>query len=329
MRVKNNKRDIQMVESRFWVFQQARLLIIIATVFITSLSACKKFIEVDAPVTSVTTDIVYGSDSKAIAAMTGIYAQMSSNSFYTNGALSLSLSPELSGDNLGLFAISNPTILPYYKNSLNSQYNGNLTNLWSKLYSIIYDANAVLEGVNKSNQLSSSVKNQLLGETYFIRAFCHFYLTNLYGDVPIAITTDYATNAVLSRSLQKNVYEQIKSDLINSKKYINDNYLDPKLISSTVERVRPNKAAVAALLARVYLFTGDYSNAELQSTEVINNTANYELPSLDQVFLKSSREIIWSIQPITIGENTKEALFYYLPATGPSASRPAFLSPMF
>ena len=37
-------------------------------------SSCKKFVEVDAPVTSITGDNVYNNDATAIAVLTGIYA---------------------------------------------------------------------------------------------------------------------------------------------------------------------------------------------------------------------------------------------------------------
>jgi len=291
-------------------------------------SGCKKFIEVDAPNTSTTTDLVYSTDSKAIGAMTGIYAKMSSNSFYVNGFLSLSLSPELSGDNLGLFDGSNPNYTSYYKNELNPQYNGSPSNLWSSLYSVIYDSNAVLEGVTRSTHLSSNVKNQLLAEAYFVRAFCYFYLTNLYGDVPLALTTDYTITAILSRNAQRDIYNQIISDLKAAKALISEQYLDSKLSGTSIERVRPNRFAVSALLARVYLFSDNFTDAEMEASEVIGNLTDYSLEGLNQVFQKNSREILWSIQPVAIGENTKEALFYYLPATGPSSSNPAFLSPL-
>jgi len=299
------------------------LLAIMLTLITTS---CKKFIEVDAPSTSTTTELVYSSDSKAIAAMTGVYALMSSYSFNGNGFLSLSLSPELSGDNLTLFLTTNSKFTPYYKNILNSQYNGSTTNSWSQLYSIIYNSNAVLEGINSSTKLTITVKNQLLGEAYFVRALCYFYLTNLYGNVPLTLSTDYASSAILPRAAQKSVYDQILTDLKTSKSLISDHYLDSKLAVNTDERLRPNKYTVSALLARTYLYTGDYLNAESEATSIINNTTDYGLVDLNQVFIKNSRESIWSIQPIAIGQNTPEALFYFLPATGPSNSNPAYLS---
>lgn len=326
MKINKKRSASTLLNAIMGIMTKIHLFVFMITI---AFSGCKKFIEVDPPSTSTTTEVVFSSDSKAIAAMAGIYSKMSTNSFYGDGVLSLSLSPELSGDNLALFKTSQLIYTSYYRNKLNAQYNGvPLNNLWVRLYSSIYQANAVLEGVGKSTQLSSGVKKQLLGEAYFVRAFCYFYLTNLYGDVPLAVATDYTTTAVLSRSAQKAVYDQIITDLKVAKDLISERYLDSKLTGTTNERLRPNKFAVSALLARAYLFSSDYPNAEIQSTEVINNTSDYRLTALDQVFLKNSEESIWSIQPTQIGFNTMEALFYYLPATGPSSGNPAYLSPM-
>jgi len=82
-------------------------------------------------------------------------------------------------------------------------------------------------------------------------------------------------------------------------------------------------------LARAYLYTGDYVNAEAQATAVINNASLYSLSSLNDVFLKNSTETIWQLQPVRTGtqSNTGEGALFILPATGPDASSyPVYLS---
>ncbi|PPJ40497.1 RagB/SusD family nutrient uptake outer membrane protein, partial [Pseudoxanthomonas sp. KAs_5_3] len=74
------------------------------------------------------------------------------------------------------------------------------TNLWYNAYSLVYQTNACIEGLNASKGLSSATKNQLLGESHFIRALIYFNLINLFGDVPLVLKTDYVTNATLARS---------------------------------------------------------------------------------------------------------------------------------
>src|SRR5207244_6787281 len=114
----------------------------------------------------------------------------------------------------------------------------------------------------------------------------------MFGDVPLALTTDPETNVLLSRTPKAQVYDQIKTDLKDAEELLSGNYLDATLLKTTSERVRPTKWAAAALLARVYLYTSDWANADAQATQVINSGL-YSLPSaLNDVFLKNSNEAI-------------------------------------
>ncbi|HWW41306.1 RagB/SusD family nutrient uptake outer membrane protein, partial [Pedobacter sp.] len=211
---------------------------------------CKKFIEVGAPVTSVNGENVYTDDANAISAVTGIFTKMSNSNF----TLNLSLFPALSVDDFKLSSLDNTAYDVYNQNSLISNY-GSTTDLWNSTYNYIYLANAGIEGLNKSNTITPSVKQRLQGEVYFTRAFCYFYLVNLYGNVPLALGTDYTVNIKLSRTDIQTVYQQIIADLLQAKSLLDDSYVDGSLLKSTTERVRPNRMAVNALLSRVYLFT--------------------------------------------------------------------------
>jgi hypothetical protein len=93
------------------------------------------------------------------------------------------------------------------------------------------------------------------------------------------------------------------------------------------ERVRPSKGAATALLARCYLYTGDWVNAEAQASAVVNNASLYSLSTLNNAFLKNSTEAIWQLQPVNSGSNTEDAKVFILPASGPSANNPVYISP--
>ncbi len=165
-----------------------------------------------------------------------------------------------------------------------------------------------------------------------MRAFFYFYLTNLYGSVPIVTTTDYKVNSSLCRSSKDEVYRQIIQDIEQAKSLLNDQYLNESLIAynDLPERVRPTKWAAEAFASRVYLFAKDYSKAEENSTAVINNSEMFQLLDLNATFLMNSMESIWQIQPIQDGFNTEDAFFYTLyPESGPSdynfGGNPVFL----
>jgi starch-binding outer membrane protein, SusD/RagB family len=297
-------------------------------------SGCKKMLELEAPYTTINSANAFASDATATAVLTGIYMNMSNASFTGGGAFgggggitSLSLFPAMSADELTLFATSNSTYLNYYRNTLTS-LNIGATDFWSILYKIVFTANTALKGLDESNTLSPAVKKQLLGEAKFVRAFAYLYLVKLYGDVPLALTIDPELNRLLSRSPKAQVYDQIIGDLKDAQNLLNSQYAKGDIITSTVtERIRPNKWAAAALLARTYLYKSDFSSAEAEATAVINNTTLYDTVSLTRTFLKDSKEAIWQLQPgLSNPSNTQDARLFVLPAGAPNNSYPVYLS---
>lgn len=264
------------------------LLIIVAVV---QLASCKKLIEIPPPVYSITTSETFSDSADADAAITGIYSNMINNSgqiFFASGAISIY--GGLSSDELVNFQ-PDPTLLQFYSNSLIST-NGILLNyLWPPAYSYIYKANACIEGVNASSTLSAAAKKQYLGEAKFLRAFCYFYLVNLFGDVPYVSNTSYSQNAVIRCSPKAEIYKQILADLQDAHNLLRDDYL-----ISSGERTRANKWAATALLARAYLYTQNYDSAEYEASSIINNQSLFKLDTLNGVFLKNSNESILQLQ---------------------------------
>jgi len=304
--------------------QLQRIKIIIYTtiiLFAFSVFGCRKFIEIDGPDTSVNQKNVYTSNSNAISAVTGIYTKMAS----TYWSLNLSVFPDLSADNLVLFDMNNAGIKMLYQNMLNRS-DVDTRVLWGDSYSYIYDTNAAIEGLVQSDKLSEAVKTHLLGEVYFLRAYFYFYMVNLYGEVPLVISTDYTISSKLSNSSTITVYNQIISDLKTAQQLLSENYVDGTVIQTTSERTRPNKTTATALLSRVYLYTKNFVQAKLEATKIINATETYALSNLKTVFQKNSTETIWSLQPVSNNENTKEGSFYIYPEDGPNYLNYVYLS---
>lgn len=295
-----------------------------------SLAQCKKFIEVNEPVTSSNAGIVYSSDATAAAVLTGIYSHISLNDRFPTlvNLTGISIFTGLSSDELILD--NDPNYLPFYRNELTPLTSAG--NFWKDIYTVIFYSNSAIEGLNNSNGLTPSVKQQLIGEAKFLRAYWYFYLINLYGDVPLALSTDWKVNSSLPRSSKSDVYLQIISDLKEAQNLLSENYLKSDVLTAytiaSAERVRPTKGAATALLARAYLYNNDWSNAEAQASMVINNSSFYSLTSPNNVFLKNSKETIWSLQPVGTGTNSNTAAgaLFILPSAGPDNNYPVYLS---
>jgi starch-binding outer membrane protein, SusD/RagB family len=253
------------------------------------LAGCDDFVKIDAPRTDLVRPTVFENDATADAAMSDVYFSMKSTGFASGDPYSISFIGALLSDELNF---SGPTNTVAY-NELNdndvTDTNPVIESLWTSLYTTIYKANAVLEGVSASSTLSADVKARLTGESKFVRALAHFYLVNLWGDVPLIVTTDYRVNNTVTRTPVGEVYAQIIDDLSDAAQLLPADYS-----LTTNQRIRVNSAAATALLARVYLFTGNWQEAETSATTVIENPL-YSLEPLADVFKTTSKEAIFQL----------------------------------
>src|SRR5687767_4232495 len=123
-----------------------KLFLFCLSVLLIAQTSCKKFIEVEAPATSLTSDNVYQDDATAAAVLTNIYATLSGRSPMNGQNISsISLITGLSADELSLYggsANANQALGRYNMYILNAGVAGSSTpTIWSSLYAQIYIAN--------------------------------------------------------------------------------------------------------------------------------------------------------------------------------------------
>jgi len=292
---------MEKIEHKHISYKELSLLILVIPLLI--LCSCKKLVEVDGPSTSLNSANIYENSNTAASVLTSVYTNLSAENLQSGSLPSMSYLGGLSSDELVMYNPSSAANLNgYYINDLGVNVAG--YEFWNSTYPNIYIANAAIEGLSSSKTLEQSVKQQLIGEAKFIRAFCFFYLVNLYGDVPLTLTTDFKTNASMARTPKDQVWQQIITDLKDAQSLLSADYKDATLSALSLERVRPTKAAATALLARAYLYTNDWQNAEVQATSLLANPS-YSLVDLNDAFKRNNKEAIWQLQPVIKG-NTLE-----------------------
>jgi hypothetical protein len=266
---------------------EKEIKILLALVLLALLCSCKKWVDLQPPKDRVIADRVFLTEAKATAALTAVYgAMINSSATFANG--SLTLYPGLSADELLKWNPS-PAESELAEARLSAE-NANTAALWRSAYQVIYQTNAILEGLDASSAIGAPVKARLEGETRLVRALAYFYLVNLYGDVPLVTGTAYTGNATLPRTGAATVLDWITTELKTAKERLPETY-------PGAEKNRPNKWAAAALLARLYLYRQDWAVAETEATAVIEAGTYTPLPALDAVFLKNSREAVWQLSP--------------------------------
>lgn len=281
---------------------------LITVVIIAINYSCEDLIEIDDPTDKLVRNQVFNNEQTVISAMTGIYNELFQSSFANGSRNSITVLSGLSSDNIRNINTSNLERMEFEDHEINPENSYN-QELWSSAYNMIYMTNSFLEGLKKSKNIGVDLLNQLEGEARFVRAFTYFNLVNLYGRVPLILTTDYQQNALAEQSDAETIYQQIIEDLRFSADVLSPSY-------RTGERTSVNKFAAIALLARVYLYQKNWQQAETLATEVISESSTYELlDDLNTVFLANSREAIWQISPIGgggIASNTNDGNIFII-----------------
>ncbi|PZR07937.1 MAG: RagB/SusD family nutrient uptake outer membrane protein [Flavobacterium psychrophilum] len=316
---------IKFLNMNFRIKQIIHLLII--SICLLCCPQCKKFVDVASPATSVTNQNAYASSATAIAVLNSIYSKISSEAPNTIAFSHISswVAGAYADDFMMWNTVTNVRQLAYYRNNLSAiQSTG--YEVWRSAYSYIYTCNAAIEGLTKTKSLPIAVRDQLLGEAKLMRGLFYFYLINLYGDVPLVLSTSYDLSQTLSRASVEVIYGQIVKDVTEAELILHEDYLDGTLGGVTTERVRPTKAVARALLARVYLYNQKWDKAEEYASLVIADNKRFSLQSLNRVFLKNNPEAIWQLQPTSLNYNTQDGRLFTLPSSGPNRTNAFYLS---
>ena len=151
---------------------------------------------------------------------------------------------------------------------------------WRRFYHTIYIANYVIEHRDEITEGSKADIDQLVGESYMLRAYSHFVLVNLFGQpytkcdpsatlsVPLSTVAD--VELVLPRSSVGAVYDQIVSDIASAKTYLTTEAWEPQL------SYRFNRLSADALEARVCLYMGNWQGALDAAKTVIDSHPDLE-----------------------------------------------------
>lgn len=144
---------------------------------------------------------------------------------------------------------------------------------WRQYYHTLFIANYVIESREMIEEGTEDEVNQMMGESYMLRAYMHFLLVNLYGEpythcdpatskaIPLKLNSD--TETTLSRNTVAEVYSSILSDLTEAEKFLNVDQWE------TGYNYRFNTLSVNALRSRVYLYMGRWAESLEASKAVL------------------------------------------------------------
>lgn len=262
--------------------------------------SCKKLIEIPTnPTNAIPTATVFGDSTDVMGAVAGVYNNFSTSSSISFGSGLITLTTGLSSDELIPAATANAGYTQFYQNAVLPN-NTAPQLLWLTSYKPLYQINACFDGISASTGISGGLKQQLIGEIEVARALYYFNLVNLFGAVPLVTSTDVLTTNSLPRAPVDEIYNQVLTDLLDAQKKLTAKY-------PSAGRARPNIFTANALLAKVYLFRGDWQKAFNMSNMVINSGLYKLNTNLSSVYLTGSTEAIWQLPAKSAAFQTAEA----------------------
>lgn len=199
-------------------------------------------------------------------AVNGMYAGMRNFNLFGR---TLPFIGDIMADNAYISTSNSGRYIQENSYTLNAQ-NGDVSGLWEQAYTVILRANNIIN----ADVPSSPAVDQYKGEALAIRAFVYWKLANLFGKpylvdqnalaVPLVLSYDVALRP--ARNTVAEVYTQIITDLSQA----------IPLLTQVKNSSFVSQAFAQGILAKVYLYQGDYSKA-LSWAQAVVDEGGYSL----------------------------------------------------
>lgn len=190
---------------------------------------------------TLSTGVFWKTEADIEASVISIYGM-----FYRQGTWTRNIYTQMIGMADEGVSYAGWTELNEYTKFIFTNYNFGETNvkIWREHYVAIFRANQVLDNIENITFSDDTHKQDLIGQTKFMRAFYYFYLTTLWDNVPLVLQTSSAADRPI-QATQEEVLTQIEEDL-------KDAISKLPTTRDTNNTARPTKGAAYGLLAKAY-----------------------------------------------------------------------------
>ncbi|WP_185957357.1 RagB/SusD family nutrient uptake outer membrane protein [Gracilimonas mengyeensis] len=252
------------------------LIATVLTLFIAT--SCDSLLDIE-PTQEVSEEAALASSENIQSILIGAYNSIADDDFLGGGlATEAELLSHDSADPEINFTGTFQTLRQIYNKQVQTT-NGQIEATYNRAYITVNLTNIVLANLDKIED--EAVRQQVQGEALFLRGLTFFEMVKMYaapysagntGSNPgIQIVTepeeDYANIRMIGRSSVEDTYQQILSDLTTAKS-----------LMAPTNGVFAGSLTASAVLSRVYLQMGDYENAAIEASTVIESGA-YSLVS--------------------------------------------------
>ncbi len=142
--------------------------------------------------------------------------------------------------------------------------NSMLSEVWTDFYLLIHRANTVLDNAPTTTEISDSARNLFIAEAKFARGLSYAELGFFWGGVPIYTTVANSADGSNPRSTREETFAQAISDLTEAALVLPTK-------SELEQPGRFTKGAANAVLARIYMFQGEYASAKAVLDDIVDS----------------------------------------------------------
>ena len=190
---------------------------------------------------TLSTGVYWKTESDIEAGVVAVYGM-----FYRQGTWTRNIYTQMIGMADEGVSYAGWTELNEYTKFIFTDYNFSEVNakIWREHYTAIFRANQVLDNIGNVPFSNETHRDDLIGQTKFLRAFYYFYLTALWDNVPLVLSTSSAADKPMQATAD-GILTQIEEDLEDA---------ITKLPSTRDANNygRPTKGAAYGLLAKAY-----------------------------------------------------------------------------
>ncbi len=162
---------------------------------------------------------------------------------------------------------------------------------WSQDYTIITRANQLMKDISSSS-LTETIKNQMIAEAKFLRAYAYTDLITYFGDVPLILEVQTLADAYVSRSAKNEVLTAILKDFDDAVTVLPESYS---------KAGRATKGAAIAYKAKALLYNEKWTEAAAAAKQVMDLGVYDFYPNYEDLFSEAHEnniEVIFDIQYI-------------------------------
>ncbi|SKC87651.1 RagB/SusD family nutrient uptake outer membrane protein [Ohtaekwangia koreensis] len=271
------------------------IIFLVAILTLLAPFGCSDYLDVD-PEGVKPTEEFFQTQEDAVSAVNAIYARMRT---WQMVAFAYVIMQEITSDNsIKGSSQGDASFINDFDKFTFTSNQGTITDYWNGRYEGINLSNQVLSNV-PDIEMNETLKTRLLGEAKFTRALFYFDLVRAFGDVPMPTSIDNVLEASTVRTPKDEVYAQIIQDLTDAIAVLPDSY-------DAANVGRATNGAARGLLAKVYLYRGEWDKV-LEQTSAIINSNRYGLEEnfydVFRIPFENGKESLFEIQASAVAGN--------------------------